>query len=435
MYGLKWYKFLKKNAKCISLEQAEQITKDSFIVRWALRLDGRDDHNDHRCRADHWYGHFDDHLSFFKFYLRIPENLKSFSEILMYGIKGYFDVDLDRTKCASCTHEEAEAIKDSVVDAVLVVFSERGIALSLEDDILVYESHGHSKFSYHIVVNNYYFINIQECAAFYETVVSEIRKRYPSGIGSLDDIVRHIDNGVYHAKQNFRLIGSGKLVNGIVERHKKFREHWTYHGTTIIHKPKERAENAFHRRLITFEESLVGFVAGCNPAPTFKIQQPTKPQKSNKIRNASAPKSGASNSLVIEIFQQSKLIDSDAFEPNINDDDKIELKRVAESYCPICLREHENENAWLSLYNNRVYYGCYRAVNSDKKSTILLGNLNKEDCELEEETDDSPINMLTNVDVWSENIIEKYSMNKKESILCDTFVNKKYSLFDTPIPD
>src|SRR5437016_2775914 len=59
----------------------------------------------------------------------------------------------------------------SLIQRISAVMQEKGITLIPERDILSFSSHGPTKRSYHVVIDNYCHADSKEAKAFYETVL------------------------------------------------------------------------------------------------------------------------------------------------------------------------------------------------------------------------------------------------------------------------
>jgi hypothetical protein len=61
------------------------------------------------------------------------------------------------------------------------------------------------------------------------------------------------------------------------------------------------------------------------------------------------------------------------------EDNKINLKRLYPSYCPVCDRVHENQNPFIYINESRIYWNCRRAGRrdgddiTDRRKVLLLG--------------------------------------------------------------
>jgi hypothetical protein len=212
------------------------------------------------------------------------------------------------------------------------------VELIPELDIMIFNSHGKNKKSYHVVLCTYYHYNNEEAKEFYKHVIAGMKYK------------EYVDLAVYSKKQQFRIVESSKFMS---DRVKTFMPVWLYKGKFIKHNLLEYDSDT-ERRLIIIKKSLVSNVVDCKPLKCLFVA------KEKKIIHVDYEE----NSVL-------KLIPEE-FEFLNRKDSIINLKRLVVSDCVLCQREHEKENAFLSVRpDGGVYFHCRRI---DKQS-YKIGNV------------------------------------------------------------
>lgn len=336
--GQRWYQFLSSGRT--SLLQNRVITDTNLIISLSLE----------NTRI---YTYFNSYIDFAKYQSKFPIEKCSFHEVILghnYQ-KPRFDIDLEEV-----TLEEAEHIKDQLIDAVINVFDKNGINLDLRKDLILCTSHGEMKKSYHIIINNWCHSNNKDAKGFYNKVMNELTMEKKD----------NIDCSVYSSKQQFRIIGSQKVGS---KRPKVFQERWFYKRQEIIYQYSETPENEFHKIILQLEASLLSVTQHCNLLPIFTDQIP-RLSCINSINEQTAI-----NALKLCAKFAGLSEDSPKFPYRLQSvkGGIIILKRLLSSKCKICERIHEHENPYLIVVGDEqsVYFCCRR---SEKK--LFLGKLN-----------------------------------------------------------
>ena len=183
-------------------------------------------------------------FAFFESYLLVNEYINLFSpeERAFYEIifgelpqKPHFDIDLEISEFESLypqhnVHQVAENIKDLVILKSMEIIAN----IDIEHDILIYDSHSSSKYSYHIVINNKCHSNHKEAKAFYDAVINKISAE------TNGNYLKFIDGSVYSPRQQFRLVRCQKWGSN---RPKHFNESFTVQGIEYHHKFIENVNN------------------------------------------------------------------------------------------------------------------------------------------------------------------------------------------------
>lgn len=311
------------------------------------------------------YSVFQSYPEYHRYQQRFAPERRTFFEIILgeYPQKPHFDLDVKlddlRQQQPEFTEEmviaAGENAKDTLIEKIIEVFQEKGVALSLDHDVLVYTSHGSNKRSYHIVVTNYCHCNNQEAKALY----TEVCKRIPPGIN------QWIDHAVYSPRQQFRILGCQKLASG---RPKTFLKTWTFRDRTINHRYLEQPDDPDHESLIQLEESLVSQTSSCTILPLIDIPA---------LRPVMAHSNQLEDDLDIEVARSAMdlAIDVSGIENSSSFPYRLTgvkgnlmiLKRLRPSMCQICRRRHDHENPFMVVGapnesgERPVFFHCRRA--------------------------------------------------------------------------
>lgn len=334
---MKWYTYL-NNRKEYNLLANEKINDDNLIV--CHQLEKRR------------YTIFKDHLHFKTFQERINENENCFYEIVLEKQfrKPYFDIDFHIT-----TLNNKEELEKDIIENL-----KSSLSKLLEDAIiLIYSSHTEKKLSFHVIINNYYFTNHEECKNFYDKTIENIKEEYRE----------YFDSSVYKTVQQFRILNSHKYEK---DNKKIFREDLSLN-FKIPAKYKKFPAGLPNYLL---QISLISRTSGAKYLDGYNV-------KKSDIQNKISIKGFSSTSDledILNIFYS--IYSSDIFEYlNVIDNDGnllITFRRLSPSYCEDCQRVHENENPFITvngIYRN-IYFYC-RRKDSDVKGKHI-GSLGPE---------------------------------------------------------
>jgi len=254
--------------------------------------------------------------------------------------------------------------------------------LDLARDVLIYSSHGSSKKSFHVIVNNYCHYDNKEARRLYDLVFERLSNHInPGETCSMGKKYPHlrkwIDPNVYSSKQQFRILGSQKVRSN---RPKILEKVWYYQGNPIEHKYVETPESPGHEMILQLEESLVSNTSSCNILPSFLDEtNPSNTLGSNilcrDVEDISMEL--AVRALKLCAAKANITINDPKFPYKINSirGGLVLLKRIRPSRCQICKRIHEYENPYLIIVGSEdiktVFFDCRRAIG--KK--LLIGQL------------------------------------------------------------
>lgn len=240
--------------------------------------------------------------------------------------KPHFDIDI---KGPDVKQHEGDQLVKELKEAVMNVFPE-----IKESDFMVFTSHRTGKLSYHVIVNNWYHKNNKQAEQLYRRVMNDIKNPLKSCI----------DKAVYHSLQEFRLLGHHKYTTDSLNM------------------------DIVKKGAYTFEQSLIQFRGKPEELKgkmlrDLMIENLKKPMANKSIDDKTA------NEAVLMAEKGGWL---KGFEYNEIKDGFVLLKRTGASECRICKRTHQAENAFLSIYEQKVYFHCRRA---DKGSGACIGIL------------------------------------------------------------
>lgn len=316
-----------------------------------------------------------------------PEKNKNLYEVILgeYAQKPHFDIDIPDQSVNG--EEVISDLVKSIQNAFKIHFS---LELKLED-ILLYTSTGSKiKQSYHLLINKVCQSSNEECKRLYEIVIEFIKPEFKE----------FIDSAVYSNRQQFRLLGNSKFGS---DRVKIFLPIWNFNGKNIIFKYDAICNNSKIMELYDLQNSLISDTAGCTFLPSL-----------------------CSKKTVVFDFEDydlqviKKFLDN--YDPNFNiikqDKNMILLKRLKCSFCNMCGRNHDSENPFLSIIDNKIFINCRRS-----NSRELIGSL----------LDKSPVKeiVLSSVLLSGKDILKKLGEIKKENkkVFDDTELMIKVSKF------
>lgn len=306
----------------------------------------------------HLFTYFTDYLKFIEYELNIHPDRRSFFEIIFGHLpqKPHFDLDIDNSN-GQYTEEEILGV---FIPALIKVFSQYKVDINLSQDILIYSSHGKTKLSFHIIVDNHCHNSSEEAKALYYLVLDQLPEKYRMCV----------DPNVYSSIQQFRMLGSQKEKSGRV---KIFHEKWKYQGEEIIYQYKENNEKL--KPYLQFQASLVSLISHCLYLPIF--EHPAI-NKSSNLSYENVTINSDEMQEVLHLFCRKMDYDLDNNFPfNIIEvkESIILFQRIIPTECPICKRIHEHENPYLLVTPNKdIFFDCRRAP---AKKRLYIGSISQ----------------------------------------------------------
>lgn len=286
-----------------------------------------------------FYMVFMDYIEFADFLINIYEEFRCYHEVI-FDVRQKMRFDIDSKDVNININELIEEI----ISACIQYLNKFSIILDLSRDIVITSSNGEGKLSYHIILDNYCVKDHYNAKLFFKFVISKISTKYRS----------YIDNSVYKSIQNFRILYNKKTDSNRV---KKIVYEWKYKDQIIKYKYKFVPNNTFQRVLLELNATLISETSGCKLLP-YK-------NKKNKKINISEIDDKKFLIVKEKIYEMPLM---SAFKILNVVDNIICLKRIKPSYCEICKREHEHENPYIKITDNRCEFYCRR----NEKPMILF---------------------------------------------------------------
>ena len=339
----------------------------------------------------HIYAKFRTFREFAHYFKNIPYNHKCFHEVIPGFLpqKPYFDIDV-----------EDISQYDNVNDAIkcLLIAVKEMLPQIKDRDILVFNSNGENKISYHIVIDRWCFLDYRNNKAFVDKVLELLPENYR----------KFFDIGIYTSLHNFRMFNNHKINS---DRVKILDEKSTW-----IYEIKDKFTE-FENFMNILGASLISNASCCNLLPNFYIPN------NRKYNITDICLSDDEVDIILECcqkFEKSKVLPYKVVHVKGL---LIELKRTAPSFCKVCQRTHENQNPYLtvSFSNGDIKLYCRRSVNNEG---IFVGNIIKHNI-VEEQKKITGVFVEEEDNIFDENIlyeVVKSSSNpssRKESVNYD----------------
>lgn len=238
-----------------------------------------------------------------------------------------FYLDIDRIK--DNPYEKLDKILDHVVCWFHNVYN----IILTTNDIVVLSNTYEESISFHVIIDNYALVDAREAKWFYKRVVSLMS----------DDLRSSIDT-LYKVNQSFRIEGSskrGKHVYNIRPPYYLFRGKVVYQSQNL-----------------DYRSSLVSCTDHCilldrmSPDVLFSKEDPVPCVDDIDL---------------LYWYFDSYKMDLDSYRIK-KTDNGIRLDRICPSYCALCDRVHESDNALFSITKEYIEYKCWR---NDKPHKIL----------------------------------------------------------------
>nr|QBK92445.1 MAG: DNA primase [Pithovirus LCPAC401] len=332
-----------------------------------------EDSNVHRL-----FALFDDHIELFKYIIAFEPERRCFYEVITQNQKHKYDIDIKGQ-----SYEFANAILDDLLRSIDKVYKDV-FNVDLKDNILVYQSHGTNKFSYHVIIDGYCLSTSKECEKIYQLTIKLMESQY----------AEYIDSSVYKSTQQMRLLWSHKAKS---DRTKHLMTKFKFRGETqdVSKRVNRKEKQEEHLTLLTmFTESLVSVTHSC-------ILISMDIEKQEKVLYDTVEHD---SDLIYSIFVKS-LKDKNPFKLLSEKGSLVLLKRMFPSYCNVCSRVHENENPYLVISGGVIYFDCRRS-DGERQTVGYLESIdksiaNKEEC----------IPTSEPISIWYRSIINKISEN------------------------
>lgn len=290
---------------------------------------------------------FPSYVEFYTYIQKFDLDQRCFYEIIFGELprKPYFDIDIsDRENL----NEIAETLREAVIKGCIDICADSPFPINIEKDILIYSSHGKTKRSFHLIINNKYHDGNKASQAFYRAVMERVK------IYTEEKYLECVDKGVYSPTQQFRIAGNQKYGSGRV---KVFYERFSFDGKVYNHIYDEDVTNPNVKKLVILRESLISFASGCSYLPSLiKYDTPARIYQDTEDMNFSTAQA------CLKMLREK--MNPCPFTITEIRGSLILLKRHAPSRCPICIHSslHENENPYMLVNSGGVYWDCRRSI-------------------------------------------------------------------------
>ncbi len=288
---------------------------------------------------------FENHVDYYTYMNTLNELDRNHYETIQGDVKQKpkFDIDIP-SSCMNKILTPTDIIND-------LIFNIINYAKLLEfdiqtKDILLYESHGKDKYSFHIVINNWYHNTNREAKRFYQGVVDRMHSEHAS----------FIDSAVYSSLQEFRMFGSCKCDTSRFKR--RIYSHKYYNEIYLTWDKREPLEE-FSASLITI----------------FNDKERHLYIEDNEVKKQNNEYTSTEMAALHDIKIPSY------FTIDKNKSYGIRLQRKKDIYgkaipgpCLVCRDTygksiiHENDNAYVTISDNVIYFRCFR----NKKLSYLI---------------------------------------------------------------
>jgi hypothetical protein len=246
--------------------------------------------------------------------------------------------DIKNAKAQEATvalDEIAKQTIDLLVKAINKVYLELNIKLQ-QSNISIYTSHSFSKRSFHVIIQGYYHRSNENCKYLYHRTMSHFGDR-SAGYQNI------IDPKVYSSLQQFRLLYSQKpnsgrpkiLTTGTVNA--KDSEHQATTGCLEFH---------------LLCQSMIAYTKDC-----VLVETPLTNSKPKRIADGDLTHQQIDEALKCAITAG---VTTATFEVYKVESCLISLKRRMPSYCRLCRRIHDNDNAFIIVNEGGVFFYCHR---------------------------------------------------------------------------
>lgn len=364
-----WYYSLKPNPETGSRGLFSFYKPRSLDGKLILCLINRDD-------VRH-YAVFDTYMKAYQFINAIDEEYRAFFEVIRGRSrqKPKYDIDIGKealqdtgsTIASAVTgaavpvlsDEEKERQLDAIanslinclIDAICRYFRANSHSFNPATDLLLYNSHGVLKRSFHLVLTNHAHNNNKEAGMFYEAVKELCNHPH-----------KHcIDHAVYKSIQQYRLIGSQKMHSGRVKR---MMPVFMCEGKEVTHLYQDEVMplDPALQHYIDFQESLVSNVLSSYPVVPIKPTMAMIKKSTFKVGREITDEIASEAFEALRAHYEIRKLDL-CFHPLGIVDSFVLLKRDRAGPCIVCTgKRHENENAFLTVVAETVYFHCRRST-------------------------------------------------------------------------
>ena len=308
--------------------------------------------------------------SYYRAFSKAPWNVQ-LHEVLIEDIhrqqKIRFDIDI------SDPTVNGKEIVDSLLDAVSKVFSQYGKTLKPEIDILYCTSHGKTKQSYHIILPRY-MITPEQHNILYDLVLEQMPQQYRE----------YLDISCAKSLQSFRMLYSSKIDSDGAVRMKTPKIVWYWHEKRVVCKIGEemarrkarekKIKEATVRAKYLWLASLLS-----NPADIDEDREelpllvPPVSKKKSDYKTADIGQDFIEDAYdaFVSMYPEHGSQFSLAADHSSN---IIHLIRKSGGPCLCCERDHDRDNAYLTVHDGDVWFHCHRMRQYKAKAYYLFSS-------------------------------------------------------------
>lgn len=292
------------------------------------------------------YTKFDSFVECIQTMMKIPDEKRCFHEVVLEHRNQKMRFDIDIKKDGIITDEQVREFMDDLIQSTIDVYSEIGYQLVPEKHILLFSSHGQTKWSYHIIIDGFYCENCQEANALFRKITGQMRSTL---------YLEWLDGSIYNPNHSLRILLSVK--NG---RKKKLEKTWIFKEKEIHFEYSQKPRNDKHQLVLEFERSFISLTENCFPIPRLV----------RKEDSVSGNCISVDDQVLDYAFRLFCSIYGNVFSYVGNVSNFVLMQRISASGCPICERVHESENAFLVIKTNpssngmtkhEIFFYCRRA--------------------------------------------------------------------------
>lgn len=295
------------------------------------------------------YASFSTSQSFYKYMMKPDHKTdKCYYEVILGHLeqKPKFDIDLAPEECSGV--QEFMRIISDVVDAIKNTLQELGTIIKLDKDIVICPSFNiksnkvPSKYSCHIIVDNYCCSDNEQSRALYYKIMSNYTNKHC------------VDHMVYSRKQLFRLLHCHKYGKDNIKR---IAGQWKYHGKIITYCKTDPYER--------FLATLVTDVGNCRSIKALSIMPKYMELNGTEIDD---------EDVQLAYDACSKIWLTLPFDFGEIRDNMIILAKRYAWHCIICKKEHNNNNAYLTICHSsgEIRFHCYMYVKYNPKVPYIV---------------------------------------------------------------
>lgn len=296
--------------------------------------------------------------TFYEHYSSLEPSERTHYEILLSDSlqRPHFDLDIKKNKTNGLlTHID---ILYDVLHGIMAAVSYLGYEMTY-DDFMIYESNGATKYSYHVLLDRFYHNGNKEAKEFYKIVKANVASKSRE----------FLDAAVYSSNQKFRLYGSSKAGEGRYKlRLTELTTGASINGTHTVTWPTRTFKEEFYDSLSILREK--------------------RDYTHIELPDANTPKPDAPMQLC-SIREILKFIPPGFVLENVTKYG-YRLRRVARTFCEICGRAHEHENAFININDSVVVFHCFRNQGKGRPLGIIATPGKEPDKEPERESEITP---------------------------------------------